>query len=163
MQISISGNAIHLSRYGGTVTENGARKTLSVRVGSFPTNVKAEFNQSATEADEGSIPYQIYRATTPDEQQQIIDFMRNRQLAEVTRRVTEVTAELTTLTPLLAEIRIEEHDAQALRLACAASIDALRGSTPKKKPRAPVIAAQKGLGDSPASPPLPKEPETTPS
>lgn len=136
MQISLSANTINLSRYGGTVTEAGARKTLSVRIGSFPVAVMAEFNRSATEEDGGRIPYQIYRSTTPDEQQQIIDFLRNHRLAEVTQRVKDVTKEMTAITALLPEAELDARDTDEFLRVCTGLTKALRSPGPRAEQRA---------------------------
>ena len=75
MQITSTATKIHLTRYSGSLTEGTSRKTFSAKVGSFPIDVRPEFSLIDGGVD-GKIPNEIYRSTTPDEHEEIINYVR---------------------------------------------------------------------------------------
>jgi len=125
MYITSSATKIHLSRYSGSLTEDGSRKTYCAKIGSFPIDVRPEFSLIEGVVD-GKIPNEIYRSTTPDEHEEIIKFVRNCRLSELSQRVRQTTLELVEIEALIPYARIDPADAKSLRDACAVMAKLLR-------------------------------------
>ena len=126
MQIKITGNQIHLARYSGSSNTGDSRRSLTARIGSFSANVLPEFCVSDSSDHERSIPYRIYRSTTPDEHEQIIKYVRDLRLSELSQRVQCATAELREIEHLVADELLDSVGAKSLHDACAAMSKKLR-------------------------------------
>lgn len=122
---------IVLSRYGGSTTENGARKSLSVRIGAFPADALPEFNTSQEDNDPQRIPYEIYRSTTIDEHVQIIDYIKAHRFAELSTEVDSAVAKLKTIISISRYGAITGSDAEKLDSACKTMLKVLRKERPK--------------------------------
>lgn len=137
MQITISGNTIKLSRYGGSIGKGDERKTLNTRIGSLPASVQPEFQTSTTDKDCQKIPYAIYCSITPNEHGELIEFIRKLRLEEAELRVRTLTADLRSIVRWLPDANINQDDAQALLGACTAIVKAMRSpdASRRSKPR----------------------------
>ena len=125
MQITSTATKIHLTRYSGSLTEGTSRKTFSAKVGSFPIDVRPEFSLIDGGVD-GKIPNEIYRSTTPDEHEEIINYVRNRRLSELPQRVRQTTSELAEIEALIPYAKFNSAEAKSLQHACAAMAKLLR-------------------------------------
>ena len=94
MRIEINGGMVQLSRYAGSESVEGKRRSNGVRIGRFPVSALPEFSTSESDTDPDRIPFEIYRNTTPVEHECIIDFMRKHQLANAIPQLEEAVGVL---------------------------------------------------------------------